>query len=109
VPGDAVSRVAAGVLDAGIVVISVWGQDCERGHDIFDDEYVGDGTVERALPLITTWHADETLEDAVEFFALNGSGLAQESLPVSQLSVAVGNPQWASAITSIVAKFCRTR
>lgn len=45
---DAVlARVAERFVSAGVSVVSVWGPDCERVHDMFDDVYVGDGTTTR--------------------------------------------------------------
>ena len=51
------------------------GAGCERFHDIIDDIVVEDGLSERrfvgATPndvIMTTWHANESLEEALEFF-----------------------------------------
>lgn len=96
VPVDVVERVAARLLDAGLVVVCVWGEECERVHDIFDGEYVGDGCVERSAPLMTTWHDSESLEDAVEFFVGCAESLAGDA--VSHLAVVVGDESWASVI-----------
>jgi hypothetical protein len=108
VSADVVSRVADYLLDAGLVFVGLWGPDCERVHDIFDDQYVGDGTVERDLPLTTTWHDDESLVDAVEFFARNGMSLGGcETGPVSHLAIAVASTEWASAVESTLSGFVR--
>jgi hypothetical protein len=107
---DIVARVAERFLDAGLGVICAWGTDCERVHDIFDEEYVGDGTIERDSPMVSTWHAHESLEDVVEFFAVNGiSLLGSETRPVSHLAIAVGNPEWVSAIERVLSPFALRR
>jgi hypothetical protein len=102
---DLLARVGESFLDAGLVVVCVWGPDCERVHDVFDEVYVGDGTIERDSPMISTWHDDESLEDVVEFFALNGRYLSDETEPVSQLAIAVANPEWASHIDRVLSRF----
>ena len=106
VSADAVSRAADYLLSAGLVFVSVWGPDCERVHDIFDAEYVGDGTIERDLPLTTTWHDHESLEDTVEFFARSGMSLGGcEAGPVSHLAIAVASPEWSCAVEGILSGF----
>lgn len=102
VPLDVVGRIAARLIAAGLVVVSTWGEDCERVHDLFDEEYIGDGTTERASELVTLWHDDEPLEDAVEFFALSGASLAGKA--VSLLAIAVGNEDWAATIEAVLSR-----
>jgi hypothetical protein len=66
---EEVSAVARKLLDAGAVYVC-WGPDCERVHDIFDEEAVGsdpDPTDDSVMT--TTWHAEEPLAEAI-FFAI---------------------------------------
>lgn len=103
---DAVlARVAERFVSAGVSVVSVWGPDCERVHDMFDDVYVGDGTTTRAMPLITTWHADEELADAVEFFMLNAGSLTEAASP-NRLAVTVANREWELTVATVVSRHC---
>lgn len=105
VPVDLLARVGEHFLDAGLVVVCVWGPDCARVHDVFDEVYVGDGAIERDSPMVSTWHDNGSLEDVVEFFALSGRYLSDETEPVSQLAIAVANPDWVSAIDRVLSRF----
>ncbi|HMD09597.1 MAG TPA: hypothetical protein VKH63_18850 [Candidatus Acidoferrum sp.] len=57
------------LLSKGLACLCTWGPDCERVHDRFDvaarginSELSGDDVI------MTTWHADETIEEALWFF-----------------------------------------
>ena len=71
VSAEELSRVARLLLDAGCVYFSCWGEGCERLHDIIDDEYAVDGLSvnDDESTIMTTWHEDETLEEAAWFVA----------------------------------------
>jgi hypothetical protein len=61
-----VSRFARHVLKLGAVSVSVWGQGCERVHDIFDDEFIEISGHRNDEPtLMTTWHSREPLSEAI--------------------------------------------
>jgi hypothetical protein len=62
-------------LKNGMVYFCAWGPDCERFHDVLDDVQLADDLGQRLFAgpspddtIMTTWHDNETLEDAVEFF-----------------------------------------
>jgi hypothetical protein len=66
--GD-LNNLAKKMLDAGVVYVCTWGNDCEKMHDIFDEIIVereidkgGDGTC-----ILTTWHSKDTLDEALWF------------------------------------------
>jgi len=40
---DDIASVARNLIDSGCAYFSCWGDDCERVHDIFDEEWVRDG------------------------------------------------------------------
>ena len=62
--GDAeLERFASKLLRQRAAYVCAWGPQCERVHDIFDS--VRDR--ESPAPITTTWHADDTLEQAVWF------------------------------------------
>ena len=69
VPVEDVARLADTLLRAGCVYVCTWGDSCERVHDIVDEVHVAatldapDSTV-----VMTTWHAGESLDDALWFF-----------------------------------------
>lgn len=60
-----ISRLARCLIDAGGVCFCSWGPDCERVHDIIDEEWVANGFDPTSdSTIITTWH-DEPLTDAI--------------------------------------------
>lgn len=64
-----VKMFARQALAQGLVTASIWGPGCERVHDLIDEVIVSDGKTEDASSVIlTTWHAKESLEDALQFF-----------------------------------------
>jgi len=85
-----------------MVYFCVWGRGCERFHDIVDEIVVADelGNRKFAGPLgndvvMTTWHDDESLEEALSFFttcAVPTEGLADDS--DFRLVICVGNSHW---------------
>lgn len=81
---DEIGRLAAHVLAAGAVYICAWGTDCERVHDVVDEVLTSEPGF---IPVITTWHASESLDDAVFHF----------------LQAARPDPMFADAVTSSVA------
>jgi hypothetical protein len=99
---DDISSVARWLLDAGAVYICAWGPDCERVHDIIDEEIVGPNPDAAAVPAImTTWHANESLTDAIEFcLACAQPDDAYVDECGSILAISIGSPQWGSEIRS---------
>ena len=71
------------LLKAGLVYMCAWGNECEKIHDLFDDANVILEVDEEIKPLIegnvvmTTWHENDTLQDAIEFFLMNTSPTEQ--------------------------------
>lgn len=56
------------LLDEGCVYFCTWGPDCERIHDLMDEEIVGFGFPKPGEgAVITTAHAGDTLEQAIDF------------------------------------------
>ena len=69
---DNIAKVARNLIDSGCAYFCCWGDDCERVHDIFDEEWVGDGFNSHSDDtILTTWHADDTLEQFIEFSLLH--------------------------------------
>jgi len=70
---DELNNFAKKMLDAGVVYVCTWGNDCERMHDIFDEIIVerekdkGYGSC-----IMTTWHSKDTVDEAL-WFALNSA------------------------------------
>jgi hypothetical protein len=94
VPEDALSAIAERALASGATYIVIWGPGCERVHDIFDEQ---DVAMRLAAPerhhIITTWHADESLDAALWFFADVALAGLNDDLSVG-FAVAVGREDW---------------
>ena len=61
--------IAERILNAGCVYLCTWGPSCELMHDLADEAFATkqlDASSEGGT-VMTTWHADESLADAVEF------------------------------------------
>ena len=79
------------LLGAGLVYVCVWGDDCERVHDIFDEAEVGDGSVDRDTCFMSTWHNRDTLDEAIEFFLTCATPPECDLACTSYLAVVVGD------------------
>jgi hypothetical protein len=88
---DEISRIAEKFLDAGLRYLCAWGPDCERVHDIFDEVYVGDGTEPYKFELMTTWHVEDSLGEALRFF-LNSAHVGDDRASGSAYAIRIGNP-----------------
>jgi hypothetical protein len=63
-----IALLCAQLLNAGCAYFCAWGPDCERVHDLMDEEVLGSNPPSTDQGgVMTTWHADETLEDALDF------------------------------------------
>jgi hypothetical protein len=102
---EGISRFAEIALTRGMVYFCAWGPGCERFHDIVDEILVGDEVFgkhrfTRPTPndvVMTTWHANEDLEEALDFFAtcaIPSEGYAAGS--DYRVFVCVGHPEWAA-------------
>jgi hypothetical protein len=60
-------------LRDGVELIAVVGEGCERIHDTIDELVVGDGSDDSRF-ITTSWHPDETLEEALQLARAFGSG-----------------------------------
>jgi len=94
----AIHRVAAKLLDAGAVYICSWGPGCERLHDLVDDAVLfRQSPVSEEAVILSTWHTDEPLEEAVRFArsAAWPSSDYEDSCR-SVVVVCVDDPRWAA-------------
>lgn len=95
--GAAASRLFA----KGLAYISVWGPDCSRVHDIFDEVEVGEGwQISPDSVVMSAWHENESLEEALWFFVNNSSpDEVYESTCTAGVAVVLGNQDWALQIS----------
>ena len=97
------SQFAEAAIASGMVYFCAWGPGCERFHDMVDkiivDELFEQKRLTRPTPkdtVMTTWHDDEELEEALDFFATLAKP-SQGYLAGSdyRLVICVGHPEWA--------------
>jgi hypothetical protein len=95
-----ISHIANWALAQGAVYLCAWGSDCERVHDIIDEVVCNrnpDVTDEDVI--MTTWHEDEALDEAL-WFAVNSAfptGAYSETCK-TLVAVAVGSEDWGNEI-----------
>ena len=91
---------ASRALSQGAVYFCTWGPDCERVHDLIDqacNQRIPDPTVETVI--MTTWHVDEELADAV-WFSIYSTCPAETYIEScwAALFITVTSPTWAKQI-----------
>jgi hypothetical protein len=95
---EAIATIASQALAAGCVYACMWGPGCELVHDTFDAKF--NELEHSAGPVVmTTWHEDESLEQAFTF-------LMRDALPSdpwiascrASLVAVIGNVHWAAEV-----------
>ncbi len=86
------------LVDRGLAYFCAWGSHCEAVHDAVDSCVVETELQagEADYLLMTTWHANEPLEEATWFFRM--LAIPSENhvfVDFDRFAVAVGNPDWA--------------
>ncbi len=82
------------LLQSGCSYFCSWGPGCERAHDCFDAECLFAPSV-----IMTTWHADERLDDALWYFLRTTfPDDAYFDTTRSALAIVVGHPEWAEQV-----------
>ena len=87
------------LLERGMAYLCVWGPDCERVHDLFDQERLPKEPRDRVV--MTTWHSEDSLSKALWFFehcAEPAEGFAADCRDWVAFSVA--NRPWQQQIRS---------
>jgi hypothetical protein len=101
-----ISSLARHLLDMGCVYFCCWGPDCERVHDIIDEEYLGDGTSinDDESTIMTSWHDKEPLDEAL-WFALNAAFPDDRFFEDARalIAICIGSPAWSSRIAQAFA------
>ena len=99
---EALSQFAESALARGMVYFCAWGPGCQRFHDVVDeirDEVFRQGRFTPPTPddtVMTTWHDDEDLEEALFFFATCAYPTDEYAIDSEYwLAICVGNPEWA--------------
>ena len=90
VDGAVLAEFSRRLLRAGCVYFCVWGEDCERVHDVFDGECLDIDPV-----IMTTWHSKESLDEALWFSVFNAfpdDGYWDTTR--AELAISIGRPDW---------------
>ena len=91
---DEIAALATSILAAGCAYICCWGPRCELVHDIFDEVHVGFG--EPQPMVISTWHPEEPLAEAL-WFALFAAMPDERREPCrAVVGISVANSSWAA-------------
>jgi hypothetical protein len=99
-----VSSVADQLMSKGLAYVCVWGPGCERVHDVFDEERVLKNPNETSESVIlTTWHSNETLQEALHFFMHSAyPAAAYEQSCRNWIAISVANPEWEQLIRTVL-------
>jgi hypothetical protein len=94
VESAAIVDLGARLVRHGCVYFCIWGPGCERAHDLIDESCT---TIEPVI--MTTWHSDESLEQALWFFAFNAyPDEAYVNAGTGKVAICVGNNTWHTLI-----------
>jgi len=106
---EVISKFVLAALKGGMVYFCSWGPDCERLHDMVNEEIVADEIGGRLFAsknghdtIVTTWHEIHTLEEALDFFvrlAKPDGEFAKDG--ECWVAVCVNNPEWATSIRRV--------
>jgi len=104
---DEIAAFVGTLLDQGAVYFCCWGQGCERTHDIVD-EVVQLKEIEKGTDsvIMTTWHDNEELTDALEFSLLSAEPDDDFSAGCNAvLAISIGSINWAAQTELYLAKY----
>lgn len=95
------------IIEGGLVYFCAWGKNCEAVHDAVDHCALmrGQKAGEEGALVMTTWHDDEPLREAVWFF--KNMAIPEDSkvqADCERYAVAVGNPNWAESMKELLAE-----
>ena len=106
---EEISGLATMLHNRGLAYLCAFGPDCERVHDIFDEVEL---ELKSARPsdsvIMTTWHDDESLEDALWFFVNNSfPDAAYEDTCHTGIAVTIGSSQWATQVADYLSNLSK--
>jgi hypothetical protein len=102
---DELGEFCSRLLHLGCAYPCTWGPDCQRVHDIMDEEIVGDNPPDTDWgDVMTTWHSKDSLEDALQFFltCTTPDEVFAPDACSSGLIITVGSTEWCTAIEHYV-------
>jgi hypothetical protein len=106
---ESVQGLATNLITHGVFQMSAWGQGCEFVHDVWDEEdvWLDVQRQERGEPSLdsyvnTTWHNDESLQEALEFFWKFAFPMTGKTWGPTYLALAVGSEALARQLDEAV-------
>jgi hypothetical protein len=95
VSSERVRAVANVLIGRGLAWLCTWGPDCERVHDSFDLALLEFDPQGARGVIMTTWHDDEPLSEAIWFFVSAASpDKSYEKTCLDWIVAGVGTDQW---------------
>jgi hypothetical protein len=93
VPSSSILHAARQLIDRGLACLCVWGPDCSRVHDCFDEERAEDEAADTVV--MTTWHDDEPIDEALWYFRNNAWPSDAFKLTCTDwIAISVDNASW---------------
>ena len=91
---SALEEFSRSLLASGCIYFCAWGPNCEKVHDGFDDVCNPDTPV-----VMTTWHAGESLDEALWFFVCDTHPADDYSSTCGAgIAISIGHSDWAEHI-----------
>ena len=99
---ESVSELVELLLRAGASYFVCWGKDCERVHDIIDETISHpDSGLPSDATIMTTWHSDEPLAEALQFFLVLAKPDERYAHTTrAGLAVVVDSPEWEKVVAA---------
>ncbi|BEP14407.1 hypothetical protein acdb102_27180 [Acidothermaceae bacterium B102] len=105
---DNVAALAEQLIEGGVFYVSCWGPGCERVHDVFDEVDVQLDIQHGSQPsrgvVTTSWHDDETLQEALAFFWTTAVAAPGMRWGPTHLALSVGSADLHDSLTAAVAR-----
>ena len=103
---EEIGEFAVGLMEQGGIYVCCWGNGCERFHYIIDKIWVARemdgkcGAVTNNSTLMTTWHNDESLDEALWFLLSCAWPLDDEMESCSTIAITIGNESWENNVVN---------
>lgn len=96
---EKITEIAKKLISKGLLYICAWGPDCERAHDSFDlAKVIWEEDNDKKRHAMSTWHSDESLEEALWFCVFNAIVDDEFWNECSTIVVAINEENWADII-----------
>jgi hypothetical protein len=95
------------VVERGLVCFCAWGEGCEAVHDAVDRCAVAmlKGDVRDDNIIMTTWHSDESLAEALWYLAHCAEPASARNISsFDRFAIAVDNPAWAEEMRTLLTR-----